>query len=233
MTWKVNPNYPMYDMQPNTDLDFTIKDPTGKVVGSSGYFDNNVEAEYIKPTVTGTYTMSVTPKRCIYGYTYTRIGAAWSEAPSPYTAQYFNNTTLSGTPVVTRKDPKIGFDWGTGSPDGAVNVDGFSARWTKTQYFDAGTYTFTATGDDGIMLCVDGGTALIDKWVVQGPTTYTASKTLSAGNHTIKFEYYENTGGDVARMGYKMAPAVVSGGIYRLVNQCSDRVLDVYNFFDR
>jgi hypothetical protein len=34
---------------------------------------------------------------------------------------------------------------------------------------------------------------------------------------------------ELCRMGYEMAPAVVSGGIYRLVNQCSDSVLDVYN----
>jgi hypothetical protein len=231
MTWKVTPDYPNYANEPNIDLDFRIRDPNGNQVGISGRMESNVEAAFIRPTVTGTYTLSIYPKRYNSGYAYTRIGAAWSEVPNPYTAQYFNNTTLSGTPVITRKDPKIGFDWGPGSPDGgtadAIHADQFSARWPKTENMAAGTYTFTATGDDGIRLWVDGGTPLIDKWFDQGPTTYKTTKTLGAGNHTIKFEYYENGGGAVARMGYERMAPIVSGGIYRLVNQCSGKVVDV------
>jgi hypothetical protein len=30
-----------------------------------------------------------------------------------------------------------------------VGVDAFSVRWVKTQGFAAGTYTFSATADDG------------------------------------------------------------------------------------
>jgi PA14 domain-containing protein len=145
----------------------TMKNPSGSVVGLSSSFDNNVEAVFIRPTVTGTYKMSITRPRCDSTFPNTRIGAAWSEGPNPYTGQYFNNTTLSGAPVLTRKDPKIGFDWGNGDPSeetvDAIHADGFSARWTKTENFAAGTYAFRATGDDGIRLYIDGA-KLIDAW---------------------------------------------------------------------
>jgi len=36
---------------------------------------------------------------------------------------------------------------------------------------------------------------LIDKWVDQGPTTYTAVRKMTAGSHKVVVEHYENTGG--------------------------------------
>ncbi len=225
VTWRVNPTYIDYSNRPNVDLDIEVRDASGNWVGGSYSYDNNVEATIFWPSITGTYTASIYAG-CEPLWPDTRFALAWSEVPNPFTAQYFNNTTLSGTPAVTRKDPKIGFDWGTDSPDGAINSDNFSARWTKTENFTAGTYTFTATGDDGIRLYVD-NVLIIDKWFDQGPTTYTATRTLTAGNHTIKFEYYDSGGGAVARMGYERMTPIVSGGVYKLVNQCSGKVLDV------
>jgi hypothetical protein len=37
---------------------------------------------------------------------------------------------LSGSPVLQRSEPDLDHNWGTGSPDPAVNADRFSARWT-------------------------------------------------------------------------------------------------------
>lgn len=60
-----------------------------------------------------------------------RTVVAWSgEIPSRvgeqgWTGQYFNNETLSGTPVLTRTDPTISFRWNLGSPDPAINADSF------------------------------------------------------------------------------------------------------------
>lgn len=125
--------------------------------------------------------------------------------PPAYQAQYFNNRTLSGTPVLTRPEPAIQNDWGMGSPDTLVNVDNFSARWTKTADFAAGSYRFTATADDGLRLYVD-SQLLIDEWIDQGATTYTADVALNAGSHTIVYEYYEAGGGAVAKLSYASAP---------------------------
>ncbi len=74
----------------------------------------------------------------------------------PFTGRYYDNTTFSGAPVVTRQDANVNFAWGEGSPDPALPVNGFSVRWTKTQQFGAGRYRITAVADDGLRLFIDG-----------------------------------------------------------------------------
>jgi glucose/arabinose dehydrogenase len=118
--------------------------------------------------------------------------------PEPFQAEYFANSTLSGAPVLTRTDNEINFDWGEGSPDPAVPSNMFSARWTRTKDYAAGTYHFSVTGDDGIRVLVD-GTTVIDGWFYQGPTTYTADVPLSEGEHTVVVEYFEWAVGAVAK----------------------------------
>jgi hypothetical protein len=121
---------------------------------------------------------------------------------------YWNNTSLSGTPVLMRSDGSIDFDWGSGSPDAGLNADNFSARWTRYLDVAAGSYRFTATSDDGVRLWVD-ATLVIDQWNDHPATTYTGDVTLTAGHHLVKVEYYENQGAAVARVAWP--PAVVAG----------------------
>ena len=121
---------------------------------------------------------------------------------------------LSGSPAVSRcEGAPINYDWGTGSPDPSVPIDGFSARWTGSFDFAGGSTTFTATADDGIRVYVD-GSLVIDKWIDQSATTYTATRTLTAGAHQVKIEYYENDGDAVAKVnwtgGISSAPTVTS-----------------------
>ena len=125
-----------------------------------------------------------------------------SSCPSgEYMTQYYANMTLSGTPALQRCETAIDYDWGSGGPGVGVPPDQFSARWTGTFSFTAGSYQFTATADDGIRVWVDGA-PMIDAWVDQGPTTYQATRTLTAGDHQVKVEYYENGGGAVARVSW-------------------------------
>ena len=135
--------------------------------------------------------------------------AASPSANVPWTAQYYNNTSLSGSPVLTRSEDTINHIWGTAAPAPGVNADGFSTRWTKTVTLPAGTYQFTTGTDDGDRVIVDGDT-IINHWVDQGVTPYTANKTLSAGSHTIVVEYYENSGGAVARAHYQQISSLPS-----------------------
>ena len=86
-----------------------------------------------------------------------------------------------------------------------MNSDYFSARWTRTSHFDAGSYEFSVTADDGVRLYID-GKLVIDKWIDQGPTTYIVTKTLTAGDHSIKMEYYERWVGAVAKFKIINAP---------------------------
>lgn len=137
--------------------------------------------------------------------------------PIPFQGNYYNNMTLSGTPVLTRSDTTINFNWGSGSPDPKVNADQFSARWTRTAFFPEGTnmYNFIVTADDGVRLYVD-GKLVIDKWKDQSATTYNALVTLSGSvQHTVTMEYYENHGSAVARLSWEqVSPAVGFLGSY-------------------
>ena len=117
---------------------------------------------------------------------------------------YWNNTALSGTPVLQRTEANIDHDWSTGSPEpGTVNADHFSARWTRYIDVTPGTYTFTATSDDGIRVWVDGD-LILDQWHVHPPQTFTTETTLGSGHHQIKVEYFEQTGLAVAKVQWSL-----------------------------
>jgi hypothetical protein len=110
--------------------------------------------------------------------------------------QYYSNRTLSGTSTLCRDDADINFSWGSGAPDPGLPVDDFSVRWTRTQDFAAGNYTFTMGSDDGSRLLID-DVLVFDNWVDQAyPTDVpTFAVPLTAGSHTIVMEFYER-GGD-------------------------------------
>lgn len=130
-------------------------------------------------------------------------GAIGGPAPVPianWKGEYFNNTSLTGSPVLVRDDASINFDWGVGSPAASVVSDNFSARWTRTQTFDAGKYRFTMQVDDGAKLWVN-NQLIIDKWV-NGNTTYTADIDLPSGAVPIQMEYFENVGGAMAKLSW-------------------------------
>ncbi|MDQ3008854.1 MAG: glycoside hydrolase family 6 protein [bacterium] len=124
---------------------------------------------------------------------------------SEYKAEYFNNRRLSGTPVLVRSETQVQYDWGNGSPAPEVPSDNFSARWSKTQEFAEGIYTFTMTADDGVRVLLD-KEVLIDHWKDQAPTTSIVSVPVSAGSHKITIEYYENGGGATAKFAMSAAP---------------------------
>lgn len=105
--------------------------------------------------------------------------------------EYFNNRDLSGSPALVRYDAAIDFDWGTGSPGSGVSADNFSVRWSRTLGFNAGTYRFHSSTDDGVRVTVN-GVRVIDSWFDQRLATRTGDITLPAGQHTIVVEYYEH-----------------------------------------
>jgi hypothetical protein len=122
--------------------------------------------------------------------------------------EYYSNTNLSGSPAMVRDDSAAGtnflsLNFGGGGPGSGcgLGADYFSARWTRTFNFGSGVYRFSVTGDDGVRLYVDGN-LIIDKWFLQGATTYTAHMTLSAGPHQVKLEYFESSGGAIALLSW-------------------------------
>jgi glucose/arabinose dehydrogenase len=136
-------------------------------------------------------------------------------ASSEWRASYFANRTLLGAPAGERCEAAVDYNWGSAGPTGVgVGTDDFSARWVKTQSFAAGSYTFTATADDGVRVYLD-DTLVIDQWKDQPPTTYTVTRQVTAGNHQLKVEYYERGGGAVARLNVTPTVASCPTGQYR------------------
>ena len=133
-------------------------------------------------------------------------------AADHWKGEYFNNMTLGGSPSMVRDDGTgaLAFDWGYGTPSAScgIPVDRFSARWTRAVALDAGTYRFRVTSDDGARLYVD-GVVKIDQWRDQAPTESTADVVLAAGTHTLILEYYENTGGTMAKLSWEVLPSCV------------------------
>lgn len=109
-------------------------------------------------------------------------------------AAYFANMTLSGEPVLLRKDAQIDFDWGPGRPAAGLPADRFSARWTGALDLTfAGDYIFDLEADDGARLWVD-DRLVLDLWGSRGFSAASVPLRLDAGEHPIRLEYYENTG---------------------------------------
>jgi alpha-L-fucosidase len=111
-------------------------------------------------------------------------------------ARYWNNTSFSGTPTVTRTDPSLNFVWRYGgSPDVSIPTDNFSARWTgSVQARQNATYTFETVSDDTVQVWVDG------KLIISNTTPHSAAVdkgtiTLQAGRkYSIRVDYTERTG---------------------------------------
>ncbi len=131
--------------------------------------------------------------------------ATYQEVPA-FTGQYFNNMNLQGAPVLTRQDPSIDFEWNAGSPAPVVNVNNFSARWTRTQIFGGGTYTFTTTTDDGVRLYID-DVMIMDNWQDQGMfPADSVTVDIAAGEHEIVMEYYDNQFDAIAKLTWSFVP---------------------------
>jgi glucose/arabinose dehydrogenase len=170
-------------------------------------------------TGTNVTVTSLTASKKYFFRVYARKGTSWtggieaSATPTgtttpPPTQQlgclkgsYFNNVTLTGTPTVVRPESSINYDWGTGAPVAGINPDNFSVRWEGSIIPSvSGTYTFSVTGDDGIRLWVN-NQLLVDKWIDQGPTTYSGNINLTLNvTVPVRVEYYEKGGGATAKL---------------------------------
>jgi len=120
-------------------------------------------------------------------------------------AEYYNNRTLEGEPVLVRTDYNIDFDWGIDTPGGPVNTDDFSVRWTGVlQVPFAGPYTFSVycLAEDGVRLWVD-GQRIINNWPASDPNGFAGTIDLHAGQVPVVMEFYETEWGAVAKLSWE------------------------------
>jgi hypothetical protein len=116
----------------------------------------------------------------------------WGEtrkSPLGLLGEYFDNQNFTNLKV-TRVDPGVNFEWGSGSPHPLIEADSFSVRWTgKITPPSTGTFTFQAVTDDGVRLWVD-NQLLIDEF--QRPADATGTIALVKGKkYDIRMEYFE------------------------------------------
>jgi hypothetical protein len=147
------------------------------------------------------------------------VAAAWlsnGQQNPGLKADYFNNDSLEGKPVLSRTDKTLDFDWGMGSPDSLVATDHFSARWTGTLTVpkSAGDVVLATVADDGARVWLD-GKLVIDAWGPHDAAITESAATVSPGKpHDLRIEYQELEYN--ARLQFKCRPAV-SGPVNRTV----------------
>ena len=122
--------------------------------------------------------------------------------------RYFDNTGLTGDPLMIRDDGSgfLSLVWSHGSPGSPCGLGSnyFSAAWSRLAWFDAGDYRFTVTHDDGVNLYIDDTLVLNEwEWSLNGPATHTVDRSLSAGDHWIDVEYFDNSGHAMIDLSWK------------------------------
>ena len=117
---------------------------------------------------------------------------------SGLTGQYYNNMTLSGTPVLTRTDPNVDFDWGRTRPSPPARRERDPVVGEVDGHHNppvTGSYTFSLTSDDGSRLFIN-GQQVIDNWRDQASNTETAHGEPDRGPAgQVEVDYYQNGGG--------------------------------------
>jgi hypothetical protein len=118
-----------------------------------------------------------------------------------WTGRYYDNPNLEGCPVVVREDPVITFEWGEEPPFPGWEPDRFSARWVRSERFEAGLYRFAFRSDDGLRLYVD-GELIYENWNPGSFDWQVIDREMTAGRHRLKVEYFEDTGDAFVQVGY-------------------------------
>jgi hypothetical protein len=144
-----------------------------------------------------THSVDTPSTSTTYTATYT------ASAGGGLTAQYFDNMDFTNLKV-TRVDPTVNFDFGSGSPDPLLGPDTFSVRWTGTitpEFSQA--YTLYTTSDDGIRVWLNGA-RIIDNFTDHAPTENSGmTPVLTAGQaYPIQIDFYENGGGATATLSW-------------------------------
>lgn len=118
--------------------------------------------------------------------------------------EYFNNRNVEGTPVLTRTDNQLEFDW-PWSPGTGVTDDDFSIRWTgyikSDKAFDG---WLGLSSDDGIRMWID-DQLVIDNWTKGATSIVTTPKNIEAGKkYKVRIEMWEGGWGARAHLRWNL-----------------------------
>lgn len=116
-------------------------------------------------------------------------------------AEYFNNKNLKGTPILTRVDENVNFDFYTlNDPRLQHN---FSVRWTGfVTATESGRYKISTWSDDGVRMYFE-NRKVIDNWTDHGLSRDSFEVVLTAGKtYAIRLEYYQAEGNGTIGLGW-------------------------------
>ncbi|MFP7479794.1 PA14 domain-containing protein [Terribacillus saccharophilus] len=140
---------------------------------------HNIRVEYMQKSNASILDLQVQP-------------ASSSISTSDWQGLYYKGTELKGSTVTeVSRDKEIAYNWGSGSPQKALNKDYFSASY-KRNISGSDNYYMQTFADDGIRVKFDDKT-VIDRW------KYSSNKLNEAvisgigkGTHTVETQYFEN-----------------------------------------
>jgi uncharacterized protein YraI len=112
-----------------------------------------------------------------------------------WSGTFYNSTNLGGAGVPVNGINGLNFNWGSGPPTingpvPGIGNDNFSARFTSTQVFNSGVYTFNVVSDDGVRVYVD-TQLVLDDFSPHAAKTDTFTLNMTAGLHSLTVEYVE------------------------------------------
>lgn len=98
-------------------------------------------------------------------------------------------------PALRRVEKDVNVAQTNGPFNGSGLVDHFSVRWTGAIAIPkAGRWRFLTESDDGSRVFID-GKLVVDNGGAHIPEEKDGAADLSAGNHEIRIDYFENNGG--------------------------------------
>lgn len=110
-------------------------------------------------------------------------------------AYYYNDRTFTSL-VLNRTDPRIFFNWSTGTPAPEITGDAFSARWIgKLRAPLSGTYGFRLLVNDAGRMQLGATTVFDDLATGDGEHSVSGAMSLSAGvDYDLVVEMFERQG---------------------------------------
>jgi hypothetical protein len=140
-------------------------------------------------------------------------GGVSSGTTRGYKVDYYNGTFSAETQFGTGTSNAVPGNTGysnkiTGTEFNSIDADYYGMEYTGTlEITTSGNYTFQAAADDRAWLFIDNSLVLS----AQGNANVTNVVNLTAGDHTIRFKYYELGGANSASLQLTAVPAGATG----------------------
>jgi large repetitive protein len=152
----------------------------------------------------GTYASTATTQSGLFAEVFDyQTGSTSLSTPGVPSPNGATGATALGTLVTRRVDTQINVvddNYGTNYASGA---DTFAVRWTGQVLANNSSITFYTNSDDGVRLWVN-GSLVINNWTDHATINDSGTVTgLTAGQwYDIQFDFYENTGGNLAQLAW-------------------------------